>query len=109
MGGFAGNFIGIFLVPIYTRIFSPDDYGIIDLISTVTIFLNLFLILGVDSATGRYYVDATGDDDRKLTASTGLYYLIAFTFFSVSLLICFSKEITAIIFGDSANSLFLTV
>lgn len=63
----------------------------------------------MDSATGRYYVDAEEDDDRKLTASTALYYLIGLSFFSVLLLICFSKEITAVVFGDSANSLFLTV
>lgn len=109
LGGFAGQFVGVFLVPVYTRIFSPDDYGIIDLIATVTFFLNFFLILGLDSATGRYYVDAVGDDDRKLTTSTTLYYLIAFTFFTVLLLISFSKEITAAIFGDSGNSFILTI
>jgi O-antigen/teichoic acid export membrane protein len=109
LGGFAGHFIGVFLVPIFTRIFSPNDYGIIDLIGAVTTFLNLFLISGLDSATGRYYVDAEEDDDRKLTASTALYYLIALSFFTVLVLICFSKEVTTVVFGDSANSIFLTV
>lgn len=96
-------------MPVYTRIFLPNDYGVIDLIATITTFLNLFLILGLDSAVARYYVDAEVDNDRKLTASTALYYLIAFSFFTVLLLICFSKEITAIVFGDSAYSIFLTV
>ncbi len=67
-------------MPIYTRIFSPNEYGVIDLIATFISFLTLFLYMGLDSATARYYVDSENDRDRQLTASTGLIYLTGLAF-----------------------------
>ena len=109
LSGFAGRFIGIFFVPIYTRIFSPDQYGIIDLIATMTSFITLFLIMGLDSAVARYYVDAENDEDKKLTASTGLFYSIFCSFFVILILISLSRKVSAILLGESVNSIFLTV
>ncbi len=109
LSGITGNFIGIFLVPVYTRIFSPAEYGVIDLIATVTAFLNLFLIVGLDSAVGRYYVDAENNEDKKLTASTTLFYLIVSSFPAILILVLFSKHISNLIFGEATYSIFLTV
>lgn len=109
LGGVAGMFIGIFLVPVYTRVFSPNEYGVIDLIATLTALLNLFLILGLDSAVGRYYVDVEENRDRKRTASTAFFYLAVCSAIAISFLVYLSEEISALLFGDSAYSIFLVV
>ena len=109
LSGFTRRFIGICLIPVYTRIFSPDQFGVIDLIATATTFLNLFLILGLDSAVGRYYVDAESDQEKRVTASTSLFYLTAFSTLVILLLIAFSKEASVLILGTPVYSLYLTV
>jgi len=109
LGRISGSIISIFLVPIYTRIFSPHDYGIIDLIATVVAFLNLFLLLGIENGVARYYVDAKENKDKKLTASTGLFFITAFSFVVIPILILFSKKLSFLIFESRTYSLFLTV
>jgi hypothetical protein len=97
--------VGVVLIPVYTRVFSPEQYGVVDLISTMVALLNLFLFVGLDSAVGRYYADTDEDRDKKKTASTGLYYLIASTITGVVLLVWFSREISNLVFGDPMYSL----
>jgi O-antigen/teichoic acid export membrane protein len=94
---FAGHFVWVFLVPIYTRVFSPEEYGIIDLIATVVSFLTLFLYMGLDSATGRYYADSENDHDRRLTASTTLFYLIGLALVVGMIGPFFSKQLSQLI------------
>lgn len=53
LSSFAGPLIGIFMVPIYTRIFMPDDYGVINLVQITIAFLAVFLILGTDNVSGK--------------------------------------------------------
>ena len=109
LSNFAGHFIWIFLVPIYTRIFSPEEYGVIDLIATVISFLTLFLYMGLDSATGRYYADSENDRDRRLTASTTLFYLIGLAFVVVIIAVFFSRQLSELIFKNPAYDQILLV
>ena len=48
-GGLVKGF-SFFLLPIYTSIFSPSDYGKIEMIVVITSFLSAILIIGMDSA-----------------------------------------------------------
>jgi O-antigen/teichoic acid export membrane protein len=45
-----GRFLNFILVPLYTNIFSPADYGIIQLIYAYMAILNIVFIYGLDSA-----------------------------------------------------------
>lgn len=99
--------IGIFLIPVYTRIFSPSDYGIIALITTMTSFLTLFVILGLDNSSGRWYYDSDETLDRKQTISswfwcqflfgTGVAILVAISAPSISMLLFDSKKYSLLI------------
>ena len=50
--------IPLITVPIFTRIFSPSEYGILSLVTSVVAMLAVFLNLGMDNATERYFFDA---------------------------------------------------
>jgi O-antigen/teichoic acid export membrane protein len=107
--GFAQSFIGIFLVPIYTRIFSPSDYGVIDLITTIIIFLNMILTMGLDNSVTRYYVDSKDEKDKKMTASTGLIYGAFSSFIVTFILILLSPKLSNIILGNSISYVILMI
>ena len=109
LGGFGGTFVGIFLVPVYTRIFSPEEYGVIDLVGTTVLFLNLFLVSGLDSAVGRYYVDTKEDRDRRLTSSTALIYLTVISTAIVFFLAYVSSDLSSLLFRDSHYSTLVAI
>lgn len=77
IGGIAGSVIGFFLIPVYTRVFSPDEYGIIELLLTFQGFLLAFLILGTDSAQTRYFYDSEKKQDKREVVSTTLHFRMA--------------------------------
>jgi O-antigen/teichoic acid export membrane protein len=109
LGGFGGTFVGILLVPVYTRMFSPEEYGVVDLIGTTVLFLNLFLVSGLDSAVGRYYVDTNEDRDRRLTSSTALIYLMVFSIAIVFFLAYKASDCSSLLFGNLEYSNLVTV
>jgi O-antigen/teichoic acid export membrane protein len=66
----ANRFVGVLLVPLYTRVLSPADYGVLDLLITLLTMINAVLILGLDSALTYYYNRAGSDDERRRCATT---------------------------------------
>jgi O-antigen/teichoic acid export membrane protein len=70
ISGTIAKSIGIFLIPIYTRIFSPSDYGIIALITTLMGLIGMFIALGLDNSSARWFYDTDLKDDRKYTISS---------------------------------------
>jgi O-antigen/teichoic acid export membrane protein len=71
-------FAGVFLVPVYTRIFTPDDYGVIEVINTIISIVAVFAVLGMDSALAFHFYDTKEEKDRKIIISTNFLFRIAF-------------------------------
>jgi len=95
-----GSFVGLFLVPIYTRIFTPEQYGIIDLIQTVTAIIAIFGMLLLESATQRYYYEVKDDDERRKYLSTALWTICTLSLVCVLIIIIISKELSLLLFSD---------
>ncbi|MCD6250037.1 MAG: oligosaccharide flippase family protein [candidate division Zixibacteria bacterium] len=107
IGSLSSPIMGIFMVPIYTRVFSPEDYGVIDLIQITIIFASVALIMGTDNATGRYYLDKDNESDKKAIASTSLFFRAVILFAASGLFVLFSEEISLLLFKSGKQSGFL--
>jgi O-antigen/teichoic acid export membrane protein len=94
--GFSGiitRFLGVFLIPIYTRIFIPEDYGVIGLVSTTMAVVSIFIVLGLDNSAHRWYYDTENIDDRKTTlASWALCQIVVSLIFALFIFI-FSESL----------------
>ncbi len=90
-----GRFLNFILVPLYTNIFPPADYGIIQLIYAYMAILNIVFIYGLDSAYLKFasFKDIGDDKDNFSTP-----YISVFT---TSLLISFLIIINSDIIGSS--------
>ena len=58
--GFGGMFargIGFFLLPVYTRIFTPGEYGTIEMLMVLNSLLGTVLVMGMDSAQTFYFFE----------------------------------------------------
>ncbi|NNC94418.1 MAG: oligosaccharide flippase family protein [Chitinophagales bacterium] len=77
-----GRFLNYLLVPLYTRQFAPDDYGIVTEVYAYAGFLIVLLTYGMETAFFRFNQKYKGDN---LAFSSGLWSLIltssAFLFF----------------------------
>ena len=57
VGNLAPKIIAFFLVPIYTNVLNIFEYGIVDLINTVSMIAIPFLILNISEAIMRFSLD----------------------------------------------------
>lgn len=71
------KFAGFLLVPIYVRVLSQYDYGIVELILSTVGFLTYIINLEFYGAVGRFYFDREGLPGRQRLISTGLFMTLA--------------------------------
>ena len=77
LGSMVSRIIGFFLLPVYTRVFSTSGYGVIDVVSTTVSLMTILLSSGMVGTALSYYFYSTDDeDDRTLTITSNLLYLI---------------------------------
>lgn len=102
------KFIGLFLLPFYTRALTPADYGILDTLSTGIILISAFLNLGLDSAAGFYFFKTQEDQEKGKILFTK-FILQASTVIPVSILIFFADDISGLLFGNDELSLVIII
>ena len=91
------KFVGIFLIPIFSRYFSPEQYGSLDLISTVISFVAILGMLQLESAISRYYYEAEGRN-RNVYISTAFWTILILSALLLILIILLSDVISFKIF-----------
>jgi O-antigen/teichoic acid export membrane protein len=74
LSGVVTRMIGIFLIPIYTRLFVPEDYGIINLINTTFFLLGLLVACALDNSASRWFYDIKDEADHKKTFVTWIWF-----------------------------------
>lgn len=79
--------ISILLLPVYTRYFSPEDYGIMSYIDSLIIFVLIFSILSLNSYVLRNYFEQKDiTEQKKLVGNIflfiSIYNVLTFFFFS---------------------------
>ncbi len=81
-----GRFLNFLLVPFYTNIFNPSDYGVISILYTFIALLNIFFLFGMDSAYLKYA--GTADiSERESIFKTSLFPVLAVDGFLILLIL----------------------
>jgi O-antigen/teichoic acid export membrane protein len=88
VAGFISRGISIFLVPFYTRIFTPSDYGIIDILAIAGSIISHTVGFEITQAVARFYPDSKNEDDKRTIASNSFWFTLFF--YSLFLLVCLS-------------------
>jgi len=93
--------IGFLLLPIYVRFLTPEDYGIVSVISSVVAFLGVFYLLGLNGAVYRYYFDFKNDQEQmKRFWGTVITFLLALSLIFTLILLFFGKFIFRLFLGN---------
>lgn len=102
VSGIITSFIGVFLIPLYTKVFNPEDYGIIALLNSLQSVVTILIIFGMDNSFGVWYWDNPTDEGRAMAVSNWFFFSLSFGFV-VALLLGFSSYYIAMfVLGNSA-------
>ncbi len=77
LSGALTKVVGLVIVPILLRIFTPADYAVIDLVTAFTSIIAATLILGSDSAVAFYFYRQKDEESKRALVSTWLYFQFA--------------------------------
>ncbi len=99
--GFLTRGISFLLLPLYTRILSPAEYGAFDLLLAFGTLVNVTVALEIAQALARFYNDQTEQSLRRAYAGTALLLtLLMYVFFSIGA-ITYAKILTPVIMGKN--------
>jgi O-antigen/teichoic acid export membrane protein len=108
LSGYIGKFIGVFLLPLYTAALQPSDYGILDLLGTISLISSFLIISGTDAAFAFFYFRKEYEQQRNEIVSTTLWIRIIFSGIVLVAIIAASPLISQILFGSNKR-LFIVI
>ena len=91
----------IFLVPVYANYFSTDEYGALEIIVSMGLFVSIMTMLQIESAVGRFYFEHKDLLDRKAHISTGFWSIFIVSSIICGVLLLLSERITQLLFSSS--------
>jgi O-antigen/teichoic acid export membrane protein len=100
LSGVVGSVLTVFLVPIYTRIFTPTDYGVLELIQTLLGVVLLLSVLGTDSGQSIYFWGTDSLEDKKQTITTALSLQLVMSVVIASTLYILSETVARKLLGS---------
>lgn len=65
IGQISAKFLSIILLPLYTSVLQPDEYGLIDLIITYASLIQPILYFQIDQAVFRFLIEYRDDEKNK--------------------------------------------
>lgn len=100
LGNILQKIIGFAMIPVYTRFLSPADYGILELLTLVTMVLSMVLSFRLESAMVRYYSEYAEVSERRKLVSTVLIFMIGVATLTVWMLSLNSSLVSRLVIGD---------
>ncbi len=101
--------IGLFTLPILTRVFAPADYGVMELIGTITSLMSLFLMLGMTSAVQRSYFDSPDPEQRRTVVSSAFWFLLPWSMLLVMIAFFSSTWLSSLVLQSNEHVTLLRI
>lgn len=91
--------LAVILIPLYTRVLSPADYGSFDLLSAFAVLVNLTVALEVSQGVARFYSGEQDAERRVAYASSAFWFTIfCYTVF-LGVALIFSTALSLLVMG----------
>lgn len=90
----------ILLVPIYSRVFSVEEYGAMELIQSGFILMSVLGLLQLESAAGRFYFEAENISSKRSQLSTGFWAILMISVLISIIFFLFASYLTDFFFSN---------
>ncbi|MCC6548851.1 MAG: lipopolysaccharide biosynthesis protein [Ignavibacteriaceae bacterium] len=104
---FVGRFINFFLVPFYTNIFPPSEYGIVTNIYAYIAVMNIILLYGMDSAYMKTASPLEGQERKKAFSTAWLGVLFSSTLIGFLLMVFYGAGVSAVSLNPEQSGIYL--
>ncbi len=109
MGDVAVQAIGLLLLPLFTHILTPADYGVLALLMTVELVAKIVFRFGIDASFMRLYYDCHDEAARRRLASTIFLFLLATNGAVLVLALTATPVAAHRLFGNAGHGLALAI
>lgn len=110
LGNFVSKAIAFLLVPVYTRVLIPSEYGILSILNVAISIISLVLSMGMQTTIFRFYIyDYSDKKSRKKLVSTILIFINITSIFFIVLLIIFANKVSLLLFNNIEYSFYLKI
>jgi O-antigen/teichoic acid export membrane protein len=93
--------LSLIVLPIYTRILAPADYGVLDMVMVIGTFATLLVALEITQALARFYGDTEGVEAKRRMASTALWFTLAAYAVASSIAFLLAEPLAAWLLGSA--------
>ncbi len=108
-GGILAKSITFLLLPLYTRLLTPGDYGILSLVSIVGAVIGILYGFMISSGFIRNYYDTSDVKQRSILFSSALWFTFCNALIFALIGISFSEKIASLIFKFPDGGLYITL
>lgn len=82
IGTMSTSALAFFMMPLYTRVFSTEEYGIIEIVNITAQMVGIIMALGMPSAFNRDFLQISDTEEQRMeTLSTSFLFISVFSFF----------------------------
>jgi O-antigen/teichoic acid export membrane protein len=100
IGSVSTKLIGIAILPLLTMYLSPSDFGVIGILTMLSIFLNALMSLGFGTSIGVVFFETEDKDKRQDVILTAFWGLVFFNIILLILIVPFSEYISEKLVGS---------
>jgi O-antigen/teichoic acid export membrane protein len=93
--------LAIILIPLYTRVLTPADFGSFDLFIAFTTLINLTVALEISQGVARFYSSESNTTRRVSYASSAFWFTVCCYTFFLSVALIVNKELSYLVMGRS--------
>lgn len=104
MGGMVNKVVAFLLLPLYTRLLTPSDYGTMELVNILLVFVLPWFACGLDIAIFRFYYEVKSDDDYRQLVGTAFTSILSISAVLTIILVSFRSNISDLLFGEAKYS-----
>lgn len=104
VSGTLSRAISFLLVPVYTRLFTPSDYGIMALLNPLSSLIGMFAVLGLDNSSARWFYDSDEESRRRTIISSWFWCQLLVSALLGTVLLVTAPFVTARLLGSPERS-----
>lgn len=99
----------VILVPLFTRIFSPAEYGLATLTTTLVMLVGSLVVLALDNSAHRWFWDSEDEGDRRTTIASWAWCQLVVSLAAMALLAAGAEWIARVVVRNAAVAPYLRI
>jgi O-antigen/teichoic acid export membrane protein len=104
LGDVAISIVNFFLLGLYVKYLSAEDYGVLGLLGSVEVVAKIVFRFGLDGSFMRFFYDCDDEAERQQLASTIFFFLIGLNGVVLLALVALAPSLAASMFGSPENT-----